>query len=109
MVTVEYRVELDQRVAFVHAIQALGQVRRRDGAIFWDVFEDAANPGRYLEMYLSESWLEHLREHERVSHEDKRVQEQVGAFHVGTPVVQHYVGGVPGSATLVAPTTPDEE
>jgi MFS family permease len=109
MVTVEYRVELDQRLAFLNTMQALGQVRRRDGASYWQVFEDAANPGRYLEMYLSESWLEHLREHERVSHEDLRVQVQVRAFHTEAPVVRHYVGGVPSGTTLVAPTTPEKE
>jgi MFS family permease len=110
MTTIEYRVGLDRRVAFLETIQALGQTRRRDGAIYWDVFEDAAQPGRYLEMFLSESWLEHLREHERVSFDDRRMEVQVRAFHVGeAPTVRHYVGGVPGKAALSAPSTRDDE
>jgi MFS family permease len=107
MVTVEYRVDVERRVAFLDAIRRLGQIRRRDGAIFWDVFEDAAQPGRYLEMFLSESWLEHLREHERVSFDDQRVQLQLRTFLVGTPVVQHYVGGPPGRATLAELENPE--
>jgi MFS family permease len=109
MVTVEYRVDLDRRIAFLNAMRALGQIRRRDGAIFWDIFEDAAQPGRYLEVFFTESWLEHLREHERVSYDDRRVQEQIRAFHTGAdPIVQHYVGGAPSEAALVAPQDSNE-
>jgi MFS family permease len=97
LVTVEYHVELNRRVEFLAAIRDLGKIRRRDGAIFWEVFEDAAKPGRYLETYLSESWLEHLREHERVSRDDQRVQEHLRQFHVGNPMVRHYIGGAPGN------------
>jgi hypothetical protein len=61
-------------------------------------------------MFLSESWLEHLREHERVSFDDRRMEVQVRAFHVGeAPTVRHYVGGVPGKAALSAPSTQDDE
>jgi hypothetical protein len=110
MVTVEYQVALDRRIAFVEAMQALGQIRRRDGAIFWNVFEDAARPGRYLETFFSESWLEHLREHERVSFDDRRVQERIRAFHLGgDPIVCHYVGGAPEQMVLPDLPNPDHE
>ena len=110
MVTVEYHVDVERRVAFLEAMGQLGRIRRRDGAIFWETFEDSAQPGRYLEVFLSESWLEHLREHERVSYADRRIQEQVRAFHIGEgPIVQHYVGGAPGKSALVAPSGSADE
>jgi MFS family permease len=101
MALVEYKVELDRRPAFYEAIQKLGAVRRRDGAFYWSVLEDTAQPGRFIEMMLSESWLEHLREHERVSHDDRQVQQGVLTFHAGPPPrVQHFVGGVPQDEAL---------
>jgi hypothetical protein len=110
LVTVEYQVALDQRVEFLAAMRALGQIRRRDGAIFWGVFEDAAQPGRYLETFFSESWLEHLREHERVSLDDRREQEHIRQFHRGgAPKVRHYVGGLPGQASLAKLRNPNDE
>jgi hypothetical protein len=49
LVTVEYRIASEKRDSFLLAIRDLGQQRRRDGAYAWDVFEDAAEKGRFLE------------------------------------------------------------
>ncbi len=37
--------------------------RRRDGAYDWGIFEDPAEEGRFIETFLTDSWLEHLRQH----------------------------------------------
>jgi len=50
---VEYRIDPAKREAFLHAIAGLEQQRRRDGAYAWDLFEDAAVNGRYLETFRS--------------------------------------------------------
>jgi MFS family permease len=92
LVTVAYRIEPENRAAFLDAIEKLGKERRRDGAYAWGVFEDAASTGRYLETFLVESWLEHLRQHERVTNADRMVQNAVYGYHVeGAPAVTHYV------------------
>ncbi|MGE0719726.1 MAG: MFS transporter, partial [Alphaproteobacteria bacterium] len=58
----------------------------------WRVFEDAADPGRFLETFLVDSWLEHLRQHERVTNADRVLQEAVGRFQVGGPPrVVHWI------------------
>ncbi len=80
LVTIEYEVALDQREAFLDAIQPLGAIRRRDGAFAWGVFEDIAVPGRYIEFFQQDSWLDHLRQHTRVTREDQRVQENIHPF-----------------------------
>jgi hypothetical protein len=66
---------------------------QRTGALAWGLFEDAADRGRYVEYFIVESWLDHLRQHERVTVSDRRLQEAVRAFHVGTepPIVSHLV------------------
>ena len=47
------------------------------------VFTDAENPRRRVEAFMLESWLDHLRQHERVTVEDRRLQERVRALHRG--------------------------
>jgi MFS family permease len=92
LVTVEYRIDPKDRRSFLGAIEKLGRERRRDGAYAWGVFEDAAEEGRMLETFLVESWLEHLRQHERVTEADRVVQELVNRFHIqGTPKVTHLI------------------
>ncbi|WP_312014261.1 MFS transporter [Bradyrhizobium sp. ERR14] len=69
----EYRIDQAKREAFLHAIAGLEQQRRRDGAYAWDLFEDAAVNGRYLETFKVASWLEHLRPHQRVTNADRAI------------------------------------
>lgn len=90
MVTVEYRIDPKDREAFLAAIAAFGPERRRDGAYAWGIFEDAAEEGRFVETFMVESWVEHLRQHERVTDADRVLQEAVHRFHMESkPSVAH--------------------
>jgi hypothetical protein len=92
LVTVEYRIDPAQRRPFLAALDRLGHERRRDGAYRWGVFEDAADPARFVETFLVESWLEHLRQHERVTNADRVLQSEVRRFQVdGEPKVTHMI------------------
>jgi predicted MFS family arabinose efflux permease len=99
LVTVEYRVAAKDRQAFLTKLMRLSRERRRDGAYQWGVFEDAAVAGRYLETFLTESWLEHLRSHDRVTRADEDLQEEVRRFQVtGAPTGTHYIAAHPVAA-----------
>jgi MFS family permease len=96
LVTVEYHIRPESREAFLAALEKLGKERRRDGAYAWGVFEDAAEEGRFLETFLVESWLEHLRQHERVTRADRALQSMVDSHHLeGTPAVTHFIATTP--------------
>ena len=96
LVTVEYRIRPQDRELFLEAIAKLGNERRRDGAYRWGIFEDAAEEGRILETFLVDSWLEHLRQHERVTNADRLIQEAVGRFQLaGEPKVTHFIAAEP--------------
>jgi predicted MFS family arabinose efflux permease len=100
LVTVEYRVDAADRNAFLTAMTDVCAQRRRDGAFAWGVFEDAADRGRYIEHFIVESWLEHLRQHERVTQADRAVQAQIRGFHRGDkpPTVTHLLAARPDDA-----------
>ncbi|KAB7771135.1 MFS transporter [Xanthomonas maliensis] len=95
LVTVEYRIADADRAEFLALLTQLGVARRRDGAVIWGVAEDVAAPGVQLEYFLAASWLEHLRQHERVTGEDRQLQERLRLLHQGNepPQVRHFVGG----------------
>jgi hypothetical protein len=96
LVTVEYRIRPEDRAAFLDALTRLEHQRRRDGAYQWGVFEDAADEGRMVETFLVESWLEHLRQHERVTNADRIFQESLLQFQLaGAPKVTHLIAAEP--------------
>jgi len=93
MVQVQYQVESGQLGEFLGAMEKLGRARQRDGAVFWGIFEEAANPGTYNETYVVPSWLDHLRQHERISKQDAALQQHIKTLlQEGTaPVVSHHI------------------
>jgi predicted MFS family arabinose efflux permease len=96
LVTIEYHVDPADRGAFVDAITQLAPERRRNGAFEWGLFEDAAQDGRFLETFLLDSWMEHLRQHERVTQADRARQETVHRFQTqGSPKVTHLIAAEP--------------
>lgn len=97
MVNVRYEVAEAQQPAFLQEMKLLGKARRRDGASFREVFEDAAKPGSFVEVYVIATWLDHLRQHERISRHDAAIQHRIKALlQPGTePVVTHYVVPTP--------------
>ena len=100
LVSVEYRVRPGSRDAFMALADALRRQRLRNGAYAWELFEDAADPERLVEAFHVESWLEHLRQHERLTNEDRHIDEAVRAAAAGEPRVTHLVAATssrPGS------------
>lgn len=93
LVTIEYRVDPGKLRDFFSAMQEMRRIRRRDGAIHWGVYEDTAVPGLVVETFTVESWLEHLRQHDRVTNADRVQQEALAAYLTGDgpPVVRHFV------------------
>jgi len=96
LVTVEYRIDPKNRAPFLRALGRYARERRRDGAYEWGLFEDPAQEGRFVETFLTDSWLEHLRTHERVTKADRILEQIVWRFQVdGQPKTTHLVGVQP--------------
>jgi predicted MFS family arabinose efflux permease len=93
MVTVRYEIADEDRPAFLTVMREMEYHRRRSGAVGWVLYEDQENPREMLEVFLVDSWLEHLRQHERATAVDADVRARVLAFHRGAepPRVSHHV------------------
>jgi Transmembrane secretion effector len=91
LVTIEYSVDPEKLPAFITAIYKYERLRRRDGAYQWGVFRDLEDPDRYLEIFLVNSWAEHLRQHERLTGADRALEEQVERYIRGKSTVRHLV------------------
>ena len=93
LVTIEYHVTPENRAAFLEALAPVARERRRDGAYAWGVFQDTAHETRFLETFLLDSWVEHMRQHQRVTNADRAAQERLWALTSGDPRVTHYIAG----------------
>jgi MFS family permease len=93
LVTVEYHIDPKNREPFLQALGRSARVRRRDGAYDWGIFEDPAKEGRFIETFLTDSWLDHLRQHQRVTKADRIMEQVVRRFQLGDgPKTTHLIG-----------------
>jgi MFS family permease len=104
MVYLEFRIQLAHAEEFEQAMRELEPIRRRDGAVMWSFFSDIADPCRYVEAYMVETWGEHVRQHYRGTASDSESWQRVRAFHIGPepPRVLHLIAPVMASQLTVA-------
>jgi MFS family permease len=96
LVTIEYRLaRAADRAAFLSALDRLQHERLRDGASTWGIFEDTAQPCRFLETFLVASWAEHLRQHQRVTNADYVLQEHINQLLQGEVQITHFIAPRP--------------
>jgi len=93
MTTIEYRIDPARADEFRAVMQESRRSRLRQGALSWELFRDTNDPGRYLEYFVDESWVEHLRRFDRVTAADVALRARRLAFHLGEqpPVVTRYI------------------
>jgi hypothetical protein len=91
LVTVVYRVAEADLDEFSEAMRRVERQRRRTGARRWGLYRDLAAPDLVLEVFVVESWAEHLRQHQRRTATDLAVHELVNQYVKGDVTVGHYV------------------
>ena len=78
---------------FARVMQVTRQARLRQGVLSWALLRDTSVPGRYIEYFVDENWVEHQRRLERFTAADIGLRGQRLAFHLGEapPRVKRYV------------------
>jgi MFS family permease len=93
LIVVEYSISPEREDQFMQAMSALKTIRLRDGAIRWNLLHDVADSRLYVESFIVESWVEHLRQHERLTVTDREILQRTRTFHDGKEEVKvrHFV------------------
>jgi MFS family permease len=104
LIQLEYRVDPENRAAFLRAIRAVEAVRRRNGASSWRVFRDLEDEGRFVERFVVTSWAEYMRLRSRTTVAERELQARVTRLHRSdAPVrISRFIGVGPSEAALEA-------
>jgi MFS family permease len=70
VVTIEYRIEAHNIVAFLSAMTERRRIRRRDGAHGWTLLRDLNEPELWVERYHVATWHDYIRHNQRRTHAD---------------------------------------
>ncbi|WP_372618844.1 MFS transporter [Falsiroseomonas sp.] len=94
---VRYHVDPANRAAFLRAMVECRGVRLRSGALAWRLYEDVAHPDRWVELWIMESWMAHLREEGRLTETDRAALARAAALHhgEGPPEAVRYLNVMP--------------
>lgn len=92
LISITYHINKEDKGNFLAALDQLRITRYQTGAIRWEVFNDIDQSGQMIEQFLVPSWEVHQLQHERVTEDDKKIQEAVHAYHQGNkpPHVNHW-------------------
>lgn len=93
VVTITYQIAPERRDEFLAAMRDIRRTRLRNGALRWELLRDPNAPSRFIETFVDESWLAHLRLHQRPTVADREVEALAWGFHVGDrpPEIRHYL------------------
>ena len=93
MVQIEYEVGSTNAPAFIRAMDEVGHLRRRNGAVRWRLFQDVADGARWTEVFVLGDWLEHRRLRRRMTMADAALEARAVAYHSGkeAPVRRYMV------------------
>ncbi|HKG52089.1 MAG TPA: MFS transporter [Actinomycetales bacterium] len=92
VVSTTYTVRPEHQSDFVHAMRAVRRSRQRTGAVRWGLFREGESPDTFVEIYVVDSWQEHLRQHTtRLAAYDQAAEARAVAYSDAPPAVVHLV------------------
>jgi predicted MFS family arabinose efflux permease len=93
IISAEYIITPERLDAFKEHMERVRRARLRAGAYSWYLAKDLNRPERQVEVFMVNSWLEYLRQRERNTAFDKKLQREADAFHTGEnpPVINYYL------------------
>ncbi len=92
-ILIDFFIDVEHYNTFVHAIHQLKDIRLRDGAMRWGIFQDVQDPCHLTETFVMESWIDYLRQNERFTESDLIIHDRVFGLHSGSepPRVTHTI------------------
>lgn len=98
LITIEYK-KINPILSdeFERNIHELGRLLKSEGMAYWEIFQDPADTGHYIEIRIADTWTDHIRQHEHVTKNIQIMEDKIRALikDCPTPVISHYIGKSP--------------
>jgi len=100
LIAIEYN-EIDPKLSdeFEQNVHELGRLLKSEGMAYWELFQDPADVGHYIEIRIADTWTDHIRQHEYVTRNvqvmENRIRELIK--DCPQPIISHYIGKSPQS------------
>jgi MFS family permease len=103
LIQLEYRIDPENRPAFLRTIHSAEATRRRNGATSWAVFRDLGEDGRFVERFVIASWAEYVRLRTRMTMTDRKIQGRVAQLQrANVPIRVSRLIGINAESELAA-------
>jgi MFS family permease len=92
-ILIDYDIDPEDYNVFVQVAHEMKNVRMRDGAMRWGIFQDTSDFRHLTETFIMESWIDYLRQRERFTASDLTILERVFSLHRGAelPRITHSI------------------
>jgi hypothetical protein len=84
VITIEYQIGEDDVPEFLSLMAERRRIRRRDGARHWHLLRDLAEPEVWTERYDTPTWLDYVRQAQRITQADARIVDRLRELHHGS-------------------------
>ena len=97
LVTIEYFIDAARGAEFDAVMAESRSARLRAGAVSWSLFEDLERPGRFVEYFVCDTWVDYLRRFDRFTAADEKLHERRHALHIaeGPPKISRHIARHP--------------
>ena len=98
LITIEYN-KIDPKLSdeFEQNVRELGRILRSEGMAYWELFQDPADIGHYIEIRIADTWTDHIRQHKYVTKNVQATEDRIRALikDCPQPIISHYIGKSP--------------
>jgi MFS family permease len=98
LIAIEYN-KIDPKLSdeFEQSVRELGRILRSEGMAYWELFQDPADIGHYIEIRIADTWTDHIRQHEYVTKNVQAMEDRIRALikDCPQPIISHYIGKSP--------------
>ena len=104
VITIDYRIREEDVREFLALMAERRRIRRRDGARHWHLLRDLAEPELWTERYDTPTWLDYVRQAQRITQADARIVDRLSELHRGAepPQVRRRIERQPVSISFEA-------
>jgi len=94
LITIDYKIDPKLSDEFEQNVRELGRILKSEGMAYWELYQDTADIGHYLEIRIADTWTEHMRQHERVTKNVQAMEDKIRLLLKDgpKPIVAHYIG-----------------